>query len=115
MFKSNKMLKKAQKKLVLDLFMDTTGYGSVSFALGGGKTIRKTYQTDPHQSHEILQKLDEFLKFAKIKMVDIKKIVVNKGPGSFTGTRIGVTHAQALGFALNVPVKFFSADKFKTD
>lgn len=32
------------------------------------------------------------------------KIVVNAGPGSFTGIRVGVAAARALGFAWNVPV-----------
>lgn len=35
---------------------------------------------------------------------DITEIEVFEGPGSFTGTRIGVTIANALGFALNIKV-----------
>lgn len=35
---------------------------------------------------------------------DISEISVNQGPGSFTGTRIGVTIANALGFSLDLPV-----------
>lgn len=31
-------------------------------------------------------------------------IEVNCGPGSFTGTRVGVSVANALGFALDIPV-----------
>lgn len=35
---------------------------------------------------------------------DIKQIYVNTGPGSFTGIRVGVSVAMALGWAMNVPV-----------
>ncbi len=34
----------------------------------------------------------------------IKRIFVNSGPGSFTGTRVGVSIANALSFSLNIPV-----------
>ena len=35
---------------------------------------------------------------------NLTSIEVNPGPGSFTGTRIGVTIANALGFSLNIKV-----------
>jgi len=35
---------------------------------------------------------------------DVSAIDVNAGPGTFTGTRIGVAIANALGYALNIPV-----------
>lgn len=35
---------------------------------------------------------------------DITSIEVNPGPGSFTGTRVGVAIANALGFALGLSV-----------
>lgn len=34
----------------------------------------------------------------------IKEIEVNTGPGSFTGLRVGVAIAQALGYALQIPI-----------
>lgn len=36
---------------------------------------------------------------------DIARIMVNVGPGSFTGVRIGISVARALGFALGVNVQ----------
>lgn len=35
---------------------------------------------------------------------DIKRIFVNTGPGSFTGTRVGVSVANALGYCMNLPI-----------
>ena len=39
----------------------------------------------------------------------IDRILVDVGPGSFTGVRIGVSVARALGFALDVPCHGYSA------
>ena len=96
------------------LYIDTTDFNKVMFALSGKKIIKRIYKINPHKSHETLVKLDEFLKQSKILNLksEINRIVVNKGPGSYTGVRVGVTHAQALGFAWNVPVKFVSKDSF---
>jgi len=48
--------------------------------------------------------LQSCLEKSSINPQEITEIEVNRGPGSFTGTRIGVTIANALGFALKVPV-----------
>ena len=100
----------------MTLFIDTTDFNKVTFAVSGGKKLLKSsYKIDPHKSHETLKKLGEFL--AKSKILNLKskisKIVVNKGPGSYTGVRVGVAHAMALGFAWNIPVKAVAKDKFK--
>ena len=98
----------------MTLYIDTTDFNKVMFALSDKRIIRQTYKIYPHKSHETLAKLDEFLKKSSIRNPQsvISQIITNKGPGSYTGVRVGVTHAQALGFAWNVPVKFVSKDKF---
>lgn len=35
---------------------------------------------------------------------NVEKIVVAKGPGSYTGVRIGLTTAKSLAWALNIPI-----------
>lgn len=112
------------------LYIDTTDFNKVTFALCGrnsefisaskkidsgskaGMKYEKIFQIDPHESHETLGCLDKFLKESKIGIENIEKIIVNKGPGSYTGVRVGVTIAQALGFVWGVRVKFSAKNKF---
>lgn len=48
--------------------------------------------------------IDEVLKSANKEYTDIDAIAVSKGPGSFTGLRIGVSTAKGLCFALDIPL-----------
>ncbi|HSW36852.1 MAG TPA: tRNA (adenosine(37)-N6)-threonylcarbamoyltransferase complex dimerization subunit type 1 TsaB [Candidatus Saccharimonadales bacterium] len=49
-------------------------------------------------------KIDELLKKQNKNLKDVQAIVVFKGPGSFTGLRIGITVANAFAYALKVPI-----------
>ena len=55
-------------------------------------------------SQVILPMISELLEKAAKKLSDITEIEVFAGPGSFTGLRVGATIANALGYALDVPV-----------
>lgn len=46
---------------------------------------------------------------------NIEGIVVFKGPGSFTGLRIGAAAANALASSLNVPIIGSTYDKWQTE
>lgn len=48
--------------------------------------------------------IDAVLKESKIDVTDLNAIAVSKGPGSYTGLRIGVSAAKGLCFALNKPL-----------
>lgn len=55
-------------------------------------------------SQTLLPMLDEMKKMVDIDMKSIDAIAVTKGPGSFTGLRIGCATAKGLGFALGCPL-----------
>lgn len=52
----------------------------------------------------LLPSLETLLKEEKFSL---EYIAVGTGPGSFTGTRVGVTVAQTLSFALKIPLVGF--------
>jgi len=56
------------------------------------------------QSQNVLLLIGRILNENKLKLNDIKAVEVNTGPGSFTGLRVGVSVANALGFSLKIPV-----------
>ncbi|MEH6618760.1 tRNA (adenosine(37)-N6)-threonylcarbamoyltransferase complex dimerization subunit type 1 TsaB [Maribacter arcticus] len=48
--------------------------------------------------------IEEVMKEATLKTQDLEAIAVSKGPGSYTGLRIGVSAAKGLCYALGVPL-----------
>ncbi|MDO3693695.1 tRNA (adenosine(37)-N6)-threonylcarbamoyltransferase complex dimerization subunit type 1 TsaB [Wenyingzhuangia sp. chi5] len=55
--------------------------------------------------------IEEALKSENLKAKDLDAIAVGKGPGSYTGLRIGVSTAKGLAYAINKPL--ISVDTLK--
>jgi tRNA threonylcarbamoyladenosine biosynthesis protein TsaB len=49
-------------------------------------------------------RIEEILNKLSILYEDLDAIAVYKGPGSFTGLRIGISAANALAYSLGVPI-----------
>lgn len=67
------------------------------------------------QSDRLLFSIDKILKENKLKIKDLKGVVVVKGPGAFTAARTGVVVGNTLGFTLGIPVVDVTAEEFKND
>jgi len=98
------------------LYINTTGEEKVYLALGNkGKLIaKKEFKAKYRQSERLIPAIDLLLKKNKVKMQDLSGIAVVNGPGPFTATRIGVTVANALAYALNIKIAGLRADEFNS-
>jgi len=70
-----------------------------------GKTIAVKEVNDGYSHAENIHVfIKDILVENKLKYTDLSAIAVSKGPGSFTGLRIGVSSAKGLCFALDIPL-----------
>lgn len=52
-------------------------------------------------SSMVLNEISKMLKDNQLEPIDIDKIIVVNGPGSFTGIRVGITIAKTFAYSLN--------------
>lgn len=78
---------------------------SVSIAKDGAILALKELNNAGYSHAEKLHVfIDDVLTEANLKRQEIDAIAVSKGPGSYTGLRIGVSAAKGLCFALDIPL-----------
>ncbi len=76
----------------------------LSVALKIDDSINQNFVNDERASKVILVEIDKILKKYDIKRETIDYIVFNRGPGSFTGTRVASSVIQAIAYTHNIPV-----------
>ena len=87
------------------LTIDTTTKVSALALAEDGKLIAEVFlHTQKMHSERLIPMLDQLLETAAWKLNDLAFIGVVKGPGSFTGIRIGIATAQGFSQVLNIPV-----------
>lgn len=89
------------------LFIDTTKKELVILRLSekGEEIINLEEKHERAQAEKLLPALSKVLKKINKTLADIKEIEVNNDGGTFTSLRIGVITANALAFALDIPIK----------
>lgn len=53
---------------------------------------------------ELLGQLEKFIGENNIKFKDLKGLIIFRGPGSYTGLRIGASVMNTLAYALNITI-----------
>lgn len=84
-----------------------TATTNCSVALGkDGKllALKEDYSNDYSHAERLHLFIDAILKENELVPGDLEAIAVSKGPGSYTGLRIGVSAAKGLCFSLDIPL-----------
>lgn len=86
------------------LYIDTKEQKIIRVSLKSNEQVVKSLSKENEYGSQVLLPLImKLLKTANCKLSTLKGIEVETGPGSFTGLRVGVSVANALGFALGIP------------
>jgi tRNA threonylcarbamoyladenosine biosynthesis protein TsaB len=77
-----------------------------SVSLSRGTELLAFRESHEGLSHATLTAvfIDEVMKEANVKLEDLDAVAISKGPGSYTGLRIGMSIAKGLCYALNKPL-----------
>ncbi|MBM4765375.1 tRNA (adenosine(37)-N6)-threonylcarbamoyltransferase complex dimerization subunit type 1 TsaB [Bacillus sp. B15-48] len=87
------------------LSIDTSNY-SLGIGLLDDEQVLGEYISNIKKNHSVrvMPAIQTLMHECNVKPSDLSKIVVARGPGSYTGVRIGVTIAKTLSWTLNIPI-----------
>lgn len=87
------------------LSIDTSNSSQTKVVLSiNGVERRYTEKTDHSKSQNILPLIEKSMIKNNVTLTDIDEIEVCAGPGSFTGLRVGVAVANALGWTQGLKI-----------
>ena len=93
-------------KLPLILNIETSTRNCSVALFSGDKLIAEKSLLSEKYSHseKLTLFIEDVIRNSDYKLVDLDAIAVSKGPGSYTGLRIGVSTAKGLSYSLDIPL-----------
>lgn len=92
-------------------FDTSSSQGGVAVLRGSQVLSRQVWIRDVSHGELLTPALQQAVSDAGLKLADIDRIAIGHGPGSFTGVRVAVNAARALGYALNKPIAAYATDE----
>jgi tRNA threonylcarbamoyladenosine biosynthesis protein TsaB len=90
--------------LILNIETTTTNCSVSLSSEGETLVLKEDYNTNYSHAESLHLFIEDVIKSANKTRSDIDAVAVSKGPGSYTGLRIGVSAAKGLCFALDKPL-----------
>ncbi|WP_274361861.1 tRNA (adenosine(37)-N6)-threonylcarbamoyltransferase complex dimerization subunit type 1 TsaB, partial [Paenibacillus thermotolerans] len=87
------------------LAIDTSS-AAMTLAIVDGDRVLGEMQSLTERNHSVrlLPELETLMKSSGLSPRDLRAVAVGRGPGSYTGVRIGVTAAKTLAWSLGLPL-----------
>jgi tRNA threonylcarbamoyladenosine biosynthesis protein TsaB len=82
----------------------STAVCSVALCNKNGTVALRESDGDKSHASQLTLFISELLSGAKITASDLEAIAVSKGPGSYTGLRIGVSTAKGIAYGASIPL-----------
>jgi tRNA threonylcarbamoyladenosine biosynthesis protein TsaB len=89
--------------LILTLRTDNP-QAEVGLYVGNQRLAYETWEAHRQLAETLHRKIQQLLDEQHKKWSDIAGVVIFQGPGSFTGLRIGISVANAIGNSFDIPV-----------
>ena len=77
---------------------------TVALAIDGKTVLRRETLEEKSHAARLTVFIEEILEEKGLKISDLDAIAVGKGPGSYTGLRIGISTAKGLCYGANIPL-----------
>lgn len=93
----------AERKHKMNILAIDTSNETLSIAILKNKNLVATITTNQSKNHSVtlMPQIANLLKQVNMSITEIDRFVVAKGPGSYTGLRIGVTTAKTFAYTLS--------------
>ncbi|MCK6262035.1 tRNA (adenosine(37)-N6)-threonylcarbamoyltransferase complex dimerization subunit type 1 TsaB [Vibrio sp. ZSDE26] len=86
------------------LALDTATENCSVALISGDQVFARSEVAPRDHTKKILPMVDEVLKEAGLTLAEVDALAFGRGPGSFTGVRIGIGIAQGLAFGAELPM-----------
>jgi len=113
LFSSALELKLENKKKMNKLIIDVASKNCFLMIITNDDVYNITHENTKINYEKLTLIINDFLKFNNLKLKDINKVYINRGPGSFAGIRNSISVAKAFKLAINIDYYCYSFKDFK--
>ena len=97
------MLSESLKPIILSIETATPVCSVALYCNDKMAGLTETFVDRSHSSN-LIPMIQELLDASNLKFSDLNAVAVSKGPGSYTGLRIGISTAKGICFARDIPL-----------